>query len=388
VKVLLVHNRYQIYGGEDTVFNLELKALKDRGVTVLSYVVDNMNIHSLSDKLSVALHVHKSKYSEKMLRDLCHKFMPDVVHVHNFFPQITPVIFDVCSELNIPTVLTLHNFRLICPNGLLLREQNPCEICITKSAYHAIPYKCYRNSLMGTAVVAHMVEYHRKHHTWQDKVDVFIALSEFSKTKFIKSAFPEHKILVKPNFIPSLVEGVGENITSKEPLFLARLSIEKGVDFLASAWDGEMPNINVIGDGPLRAKLEARSNMSCLGKKSHDEALKMLKCSRYLVMTSQCYENCPMTILEAFRAEVPVVAPRLGAMKEMIKHEYNGLLYQPGDVDDFKKKIKSLENDPCFISRMSDNARVTFEEKYSESVHNIAIDVIYNAAINQKSRAQ
>jgi glycosyltransferase involved in cell wall biosynthesis len=166
------------------------------------------------------------------------KFRPNVVHVHNFFPVLTPSIFDACKQRNVPVVHTLHNYRLICPSALLMIDGEIYEKSVTGSAYWSIFKKAYRNSYLGTFAVARMIEYHKKRRTWHTSVDRFIALTKFAKDKFVEAGFPPEKIAVKPNFIRDPMNGQNSEDHEKRAgaLFVGRLSEEKGIRTLIEAW--------------------------------------------------------------------------------------------------------------------------------------------------------
>ncbi|RMG25008.1 MAG: glycosyltransferase family 1 protein, partial [Methanobacteriota archaeon] len=200
MKILQVHNRYQHAGGEDSVVRMEKELLEQYGHEVVQFLADNDDIQGLTKKIKVALSTHYSKASKRAMKDYLDRYEPDVVHVHNFFPKLTPSIFDACSERGVPTVMTLHNYRLICPGALFMRDGKVCEKCLQGGPYHAVRYGCYKSSRIGSWSVARMISYHRKANTWHHKVDRFIALTEFAKSKFTEAGFPEGKIVVKPNF--------------------------------------------------------------------------------------------------------------------------------------------------------------------------------------------
>ena len=235
MKILQVHNYYQYSGGEDAVLENEFKLLTNRGHTVKQYKRDNKEINSFSF-IKRLKNVGETRYSKKTyeeIKSLLKEFQPDVCHVHNTLPLISPSVYFGCNEMNIPVVQTLHNYRLLCSNAYLFRSGKVCEECIGNSLYHSVKYGCYRNSKMQTLVLANIIEHHKKKGTWQNKIDAYIALTQFSKNKFVEGGLPEEKIFIKPNF---LYADPGLDYTQQNYFFFAgRLDIQKGIDVLIDA---------------------------------------------------------------------------------------------------------------------------------------------------------
>ena len=214
-KVLIVHNSYQHAGGEDAVFSAEAALLRQRGHEVVEYTDDNWRINGIN-QVALAARTIWSRPSYQavlqILRDVC----PDVVHFHNTFPLISPSAFTACQEVRVPVVHTLHNYRLLCPAATFFRDGHVCEECLGKTLpWPGVVHACYRGSCSSTAVVAAMLTTHRCLETWKNQVDMYIALTEFSRRKFIEGGIPSEKIVVKSNFIhpdPGIREGRPESL--------------------------------------------------------------------------------------------------------------------------------------------------------------------------------
>jgi len=387
MRILFVHNAYQQIGGEDAVVQKEVELLKHNGSDVYLLRLSNDNINGFFSRLKTALDVKYSYSSRELLHREIRRYQPDVVHVHNFFPLLSPSIYDACTDNSVPVVQTLHNYRTICPGALLMRNGNICEKCINGSPYNAVLYSCYRDSMLGSLIVSHMVAYHRNHSTWQEKVDRFIVLTEFARQKFIQANFPSNKIAIKPNFTNCEVSEAKFFDENKfKALFVGRLSHEKGVSTLLSAWKKISLPLLIIGDGPLleNVKNSGLDTVIASGLLSSSEvSIKMSKAS-FLIMPSEWYEGFPMVLVEAFSHGLPVIASRLGGMAEIVEDGVTGLHFEAGNSDDLADKVLWLQNHPEECKEMGDNARRAYQEKYTSEINNKLLMQIYQEVIDEK----
>ena len=381
MKILLIHNRYQQAGGEDNVVAAEARLLTDHGHDVELWSVDNKDLPTgLTGKIKTALATSYSSASMTIARDKLRNFRPDVVHVHNFFPQISPSIYDACVDEGVPVVQTLHNYRLICPGAMLMRQGKICEQCISGSPYQAAWYGCYRGSKLGSLVVAHMVAQHRKQGTWQHKVNRFIALTDFAKTKFVEAGFPTDKIAVKANFLHDPLQGSprSNSETLGFALFVGRLSEEKGIKTLLQAWSTlDNQNLKVAGTGPLEALLQSRKNVLVLGHQNAAEVSRLMQQAAFLVLPSEWYEGFPLVLVEAFAHGLPILASKLGSMADIIKDGETGLLFAPGDAADLAGKAKWLMENPQQAQKFGENARRVFLDKHTAEKNYLELIAIY-----------
>ncbi|NLH44830.1 MAG: glycosyltransferase family 4 protein [Acholeplasmataceae bacterium] len=386
LKIICIHNYYKQPGGEDIVFQAEVELLKKFGHTVVEYIEDNKQLDEFH-YLKNAVNAVWSRRTQEQLRLLLRSTKPDLVHFHNTFMRISPAAYFVCKEIGIPVVQTLHNYRLLCPKATLMRDGNICEKCIGKAMpWPSLKYGCYRNSKSATAVVTGMLSLHRWLKTWQEKITIYIALSEFSRQKYIVGGLPGDKIMVKPNFIyPDL--GAGEHKCDKA-LFVGRISAEKGVSTLLEAWQQlkEIP-LSIIGNGPLDAMLRQKafinqlSDIELLGWKPRNQVLQAMQEMRLLIFPSESYEAFSMIIVEAFGCGLPVIASRLGTMAEIIQDGHTGLLFTPGDPNDLAAKVKWAWANPTRMTEMGKAARKEFEKKYTADKNYSILMEIYQKAI-------
>src|SRR2546423_4156222 len=201
MKIVAVHNRYLMAGGEDQVFESETRLLRERGHEVTQLEEQNTYPDTLRQKIGMAVDSLWSRNWYRKLRALLREAQPDIVHVHNFFPRISPSIYYACRRQGVPVVQSLHNYRLLCANAELYRDGRPCEECLVHSPLRGIRYGCYQGSKAGTAVLTLMVDVHRRVHTWATMVDCYIALTEFSRLKLIQGGLPGESLQVKTHFV-------------------------------------------------------------------------------------------------------------------------------------------------------------------------------------------
>jgi glycosyltransferase involved in cell wall biosynthesis len=379
--LIVAHNYYQRAGGEDQVFAAETALLQSKGNRVTRYEEHNARIASRNPAFAAVDAIWSLK-SSRSLAELVRLHKPDVVHLHNTFPLISPSAYYAARKGGAAVVQTLHNFRLVCPGAILFRDGMVCEECIQqRSLRPAMAHKCYRGSRPATAAAAVMLSVHRAARTFQRQVDCYIALSEFARRKFIAGGLPEDRIVVKPNFV-SPDPGVGPG-TGGYALFVGRLSAEKGISLLASAWRelGKIPLV-VAGDGPL-AGAEWPMGVSWIGSQPREKILALMSEARVLIVPSECYENGPLAALEAFACGLPVIASNLGSMAETVAHERTGLLFNPGEPADLARKVRWAFEHPEALVAMRVAARREFEEKYTAEKNYKMLIGIYEKAMER-----
>lgn len=369
MRILIVHNKYQYAGGEDAVVDNESALLSQRGHEVRRLVKDNGDLGGAPLKrLAAGLKASWNSDVYDTVRLLLREHRPDMVHVHNFLPIVTPCVFYACQDEGVPVAQTLHNYRILCPGANLFRGGVVCEDCVGRSPWRGVWHRCYKDSRLATAAVARMIRGHWKRGTWRDAVDVYIAPSQFGRSKFVQAGLPEQKIVVKPNFVRD-DPGPGPH-DGNFGLFVGRLSAEKGVGLMVEAWRmlKDVPLV-VVGEGPLHsgvARLAGENaSVTAMGRRTQEECLELMKTARFLIFPSLCYEMFPLVLAEAFACGLPVVASRLGAAAEVVDDGRTGLLFQAGSAVDAAEKIRRLWTDKALVSQMSRNARMEYEARYS-----------------------
>jgi glycosyltransferase involved in cell wall biosynthesis len=388
MKILQLHNRYQIVGGEEGVVQSEQQLLRDHGHEALLLEVSNDDLVGAKAKAIAAVSAVYSYASRSLVADKIKAFQPDLVHVHNFFPLLSPSVYDACRSAGIPVVQTLHNYRLACPKAMFFRDNQICEACLDqKSFLPSVKYGCYRGSKAQSAVVAAMLTLHRRRNTWNQRVDAYIALTAFQKAKLIQSGIDGDRIHVKPNFVypPTLDDAVV--LDNPYFLFVGRLATEKGVETLIEAYqkDASLWPLKVVGDGPLNQQLRSVASglgdrVQFLGRQDKAAVLRLMQGAYALVFPSIWYEGFPLTIAEAFACGLPVVVPGLGSMAEIVEDGVTGVHFRSRDAGSLAGKLKGLMIDGAARERFGAAARGEFEGRYTPGVNYQELMVIYDRA--------
>lgn len=388
MRILVVHHRYRVRGGEDQAVDREVALLREAGVEVELWERDSKEIVGYPAKIRAAREIPYSDQSRDEMAQMLGSFRPKLVHVHNFFPTFTPSIYDACVAAQVPVVQTLHNFRIFCASGVLSRDGKPCELCLGGSTLPALRYACYQDSRLSTYALTRMINQHRARNTWNSKVDAFIALSNFSASKMVQGGLDRSKIFVKPNFaFPPPAETL--RASDLYGLYVGRLSEEKGIRTLLKAWEGLEIPLWIVGDGPLRAEVEAKKSrwVKVLGAMPSQSVMRIMSKAEFLIVPSECYENFPVVVAEAFSMGLPVVASRLGALAEIVRHEKNGLHFEPGNADNLKLVAQKLAKDVKLLGRLSEGARADYLERYTPKANLKTLLEIYQAAMKKSKNA-
>ena len=387
MKVLSVHNSYQLPGGEDLVFAQEADLLRARGHEVVLYKASNDQVKGMNALVLLGKTIwNREIYDE--LRALMQREKPDIMHVHNTFPVISPAAYYAANEESVPVVQTLHNFRLLCPSATLFRDGRVCEDCVGKKIpWPGVVHSCYRSSRMATAAGAAMLATHNFKKTWSKAVTAYIALTEFARDKFIQAGYPGEKILVKPNYLqadPGLGEGKGSYA-----LFVGRLSPEKGISTLLEAWrqiGSELP-LQIAGDGPLAPEVETAAaemeGVTWLKWLPRPEILQRMKDASVLILPSTWYEGFPMILAEAFAVGLPVIASDLGSMSSIVTHQRTGLHFEGGNAGKLADAVRWWIGHPAETAHMRVYARLEYQAKYTADVNYAELMKIYGFVLNR-----
>ncbi len=387
MRILQIHNFYQQPGGEDQVFRDEGALLEAHGHTVMRHTVHNDVINGMN-RLVLAKSTLWNSTSYRTVRQRVQDGRPDVVHFHNTLPLISPAAYYAVQHEGVGIVQTLHNYRLLCPNAFFFRDGRVCEDCLGKRVtWPSVVHGCYRDSRTASSVVTAMLASHRMMNTWTKQVDVYIAMTNFAKAKYITGGLPGDKIEIKPHFIfgdPEPGDGDGNYV-----LFVGRLSREKGIQTLISAWE-QMPNglpLKIVGDGPEAAQVaravEQNPNIEWLGHKAHEEVYSLMGNARAVVIPSVWYETFGKVIIEALSVGTPVIGSNLGAIAELISHGETGFLFAPNNAEELAAHVRWIHENPAEVKQMRPTVRQTYEDLYTPERNYEQMMEIYHRAMRQ-----
>ncbi len=363
--------------------------LNASGMNVELFEVDNDSITSPVARLMTAAQVAYSwKMKERITRVLT-KLRPEIVHVHNFFPQISPSVYDAAADAGCSVVQTLHNYRLLCPSATLYRQGSICHECLEKKApWPSVLHACYRSSRIGTAAVAAMIAWNKFRGTWANKVHRYIVLTEFAKTLFTQySDIPEKKLCVKQNAIADPGLGSGRGAYA---LYVGRLSPEKGISVLFEAASrGLGLPLKVAGTGPLESlarEAHAAGHIEYLGRLNAEAIRNLMQEAAVLLVPSLWYEGLPMVIPEAFGTGLPVIASRIGSLASLISDGHNGLLVPAADPEAIRAAVLRIAVSADLQESLRKGARLTYNARYEPQQNISSLQQIYQQAIDERSK--
>ena len=359
MRILTVHNYpgHYAFGGEGQVFEDEARLLKDHGHEVAQVRCTNSEFMEagLLTRIRAFRDAPWSQYGYRLVRDRIAEFGPDIMHVHNFFFILSPAVFRAAKDAGVPTVATLHNYRLLSPCSQLLRRGRICEMCVGGNPWRIMLYRCYRKSFLANFLRYRVYYLGRRKYGWSNDIDSFIALTEFAKQKFITGGLPRERIYVKPNCMDDPLDGRDDRAAlGRGGVFVGRLSPEKGLATLMRAWSKIDYPLRIVGDGPQRDSVmrAAPDSVEFLGSQPRDAVMQALRDSAFVVMPSEWYEGFPLSVLEAMATGRAVVTTDLGARREMVRDGETGLLFRAGDAQDLQEKVQRLIAEPTLCAEM------------------------------------
>lgn len=395
LRILQVHNCYQIPGGEDVVVANEKRLLEMNGHQVFSYYRNNDELkkQGIIRRILIPFTAVFSIRTYRDVKRMIKENHVDVVHVHNTLMMVSPSAFYAAFRCKVPVVQTLHNFRMLCPAGSFFRGDSICEECAEAGLQCSMKYGCYRNSKVQTFVSAAILKIHRMLGTYR-KVH-FICLTEFNKGKLLrlnsqkKSVIDVDKVYIKPNFTFQDDTNFESSKRLDYFLFVGRVEALKGIDVVIRAFE-TLPNqkLVVAGDGPMMNEMKQYikehqiKNVEFAGYLSKPELQEKYRKARAVIMSSQCYEAFAMTIAEAYSYGVPVIAGNVGNLRNMVEENVTGIRFKYDSPEDLAEKVKLY--DKMDIAQMKRNAKALYEERLRPEDNYQILERIYFDILERK----
>jgi glycosyltransferase involved in cell wall biosynthesis len=380
MKILIVHNYYINRGGEDSVFESEFKQLKSRDdLDIFKCTIDSKNYNSFLKKILVGVQIPFSLYGFIFISLKILKYRPDIAHVHNFFPILSPSIFWAFKLFRIPVIHTLHNFRIICPSSTLFYKHKVILKSLTHGPLWALFKPVYRQSKLVTLMLIVMICLNKIIGTWNNNFIKFICLTKFQMNIFIKFGIKKDKIYIKGNnlFRKNLLIKSLNKTKKSYAIFVGKGSNEKGFINLLNLWDRINYNLIIIGDIPNTYinRIKSNPNIKYLGKKNYDLTLKYISAADFLVFPSIWYEGFPMVLVEAMSFGVPSIVNNIGSMPEIIIDRINGIVVQQPKIEFWEQVINELINNKLALHLLSNKTKAFYKNNYSDKKN---IDNYYN----------
>ena len=383
MKVLLIHNKYGKFSGEEAVVEAQLQMLEARGHQVITYYRSSEELPQMRfGKLKAFVTALENPRSKRELKALILKEQPDVVHVHNLYPLISPAVLKMIKHMGLPIVMTVHNYRLACPNGLFYTKNAICEKCLGFGKEWNCLLKNCEDNIFKSAGYALRNFWARIHKYYKNNVDVFLCLTDFQKQKLMEAGFKEDKCEVLPNFYnKEILESIYHIQDRSYIAFAGRISPEKGIPVLLDA-ARLLPHIPFQLAGQMREgyghKLDIPENVTLRGMLDKTAMQQFYQAARMYVHTSGCYEGFPMVFPEAMANKLPIIAPKLGGYPEAVIEHYNGLLFEQGNPQNLAKLIEQLWDDSLTLDKMSRNSFDFVQERFSLEYYYSKLIATYN----------
>ena len=391
MKILAIHNFHRSGSaiGDDQVFKAETALLEQHGNEVIRYTVSNDDFDNAGvvGKLKATIGMLWSNKNYREVQEIIRTKHPDVVHIHTFFPLLSPSVLYATKRCNVPVVATLHDTRFICPCATSLRGTELCNECGDGHYLRMCKYGCFKGSKAQSLIVAGIFKYHRIRRSFYDQIDKYICLND-NQIKLLETiGFDKRKITKKYNFVTDAEANLKalkvEGLPERYIVFYGRIGEEKGIRVLMQAWNQIDIPLVVMGGGPLEKEFKFwakdHNNVCFLGYTEHNKCLSIVKGAQFVVFPSIWYEGCSMVEIEAMSLGKALVATDLGFSEEAIVDGYNGAKFKLGGVTEFVSIIQELWNEPRLCAQMGQNARHEYEKKYRPEGNYTQLKGIYDA---------
>lgn len=403
MKILLINKFFFVKGGSETSLFDTAAILEKNGHTVSFFAmahpenrassctkyfvshVDYDNSRSLSGTMKASFRLLYSWEARKKLERLLEEEKPDMAHLHNIHHQISPSILHTLKKHDLPIVLTLHDYKMVCPVYTLMLKGHICEKCRRGKFYHCFVHRCCKNSLAKSLLnTTEMYLHHNLLHIY-DLVDVFISPSEFLKNKLLDMGF-KGKIVLLPNIIDPVRFEPSFSWEKNRIIYFGRLSREKGIFTLLQAIEDLPIECQLFGEGPEKEKIlqwiatKKMANVKLCGYVPQERLKEEVRKAMFVVLPSEWYENNPLSVLESFALGKPVIGSRIGGIPELVKDGKTGLTFEAGSAGELRKNILYLLDNSEKIRGLGKNARRYIEKNYTPEIHYRELMKIYAIA--------
>ncbi|MDO7138861.1 glycosyltransferase family 4 protein [Algibacter lectus] len=374
MKILIIHNKYGKFSGEEAVVEAQIALLQENGHEVITYFRSSEELEDMTNaKLKAFVSAFNNPTSNKAIKNILLKEKPDVVHIHNLYPLISPAILPMIKKMGFPIAMTVHNYRLLCPSGLFFSNGKICEKCTGSSKeLNCITNNC-EGSLFKSTGYALRNMWSRLKNYYTSNVDVFLCLTEFQKHKLVANSFSNEKCEVLPNFYNKTIKNIDYNIKDRNYVaFAGRISPEKGIPLLLAAAK-KLPHIPFKLAGGMRdgyeQELDIPENVEFKGMMPSSELSHFYTNARFLILSSIWYEGFPMVFPEAMAHKLPIIAPKMAGYPEIAEENFNGLLFEPGNADALATVIETLWNNNELATKLAENGFEKVKLKYSSHAY-------------------
>lgn len=389
MKILLIHNKYLNFSGEEAVFEAQLNLLESNGHEAITYVRSSQEIGKMKfGKIKAFLSAFNNNRVKKAIYKILQKESPDVVHIHNLFPLISPSILPMINKTGIPIVMTVHNYRLVCPNGLFFSNNSICEKCTSGlKEINCITNNC-EDSISKSIGYALRNYWARKNKYYLNNINKYLCLTEFQGKKLIANGFSEEKIEVIPNSYNHLIRNLDYKISIRKYVaFAGRISSEKGISILLEA-ARKLPDIPFRLAGKISSsylvELDIPSNVVLVGMLNQNDLATFYEKARCFVLSSICYEGFPMVLPEAMAHKLPIVAPNMAGYPEIAEDYVNGFLFESGDANSLAIAIRKIWNRTVSSQKMAENNFRKVKLIYSSKQYYNQLVNMYQQSIDDK----
>ena len=384
MKLLQIYNQYRsLFNGEEAVVQLTAELVEKHGGSARLLTRSSRDIgKSFAARTRAFFSGIYSREAYHSMEQLLAEDRPDIVHAHNLYPLFSPSVLAACRRANVPVVMSIHNQQMTCPRADHLYRGSICDKCVGGGEYNCVLQNCRENVFESVAYAARAA-FARKMRLFHDNVTLFLALSEFAKSQLVAAGFDETRIVVLKNMVAA-TPGPANPSQGTYAAFAGRISQEKGLHTLVEAATGvsDCP-IQLAGSGPMLEQLVrvAPPHVEFKGRLDATQMQQFYRGARFVVTPSITYEMCPLVIIEAHSHGIPVIASRLGAQRELVEDGVNGLLFEPGDADDLRRKMKQLWGDPDLCRRLGQAGYERVGREHSEASYYERLMGIYGRAI-------